>query len=96
MASIAAALAVGSMQFGGVDVQLHAALEQLLDLLGVGEAQAARQAAGVDDQPVEDVHVGIGEHVIDHAHMLTGAVVDVGALAEHEIGDRRSEVGHRV
>src|SRR3954463_10712 len=47
-----------------VEPEDHPALVQARDLRRVGEAQAAGARAGVDDDPVEDVGVLGGEHVV--------------------------------
>ena len=68
-----------------VDLQQDAAIEDLLDLLRVDEAVAAGQHAGVEDDAVEDVVLGNGEHVLDLPDLLPVAGKALGPLAELEV-----------
>ena len=68
-----------------VDLQQDAAIEDLLDLLRVDEAVAAGQHAGVEDDAVEDVVLGNGEHVLDLPDLLPVAGKALGPLAKLEV-----------
>jgi hypothetical protein len=57
---------------------------------------ATRKDARVEHDPIEDVVLGHGEHVLDLPHPLAVAAVHLGRLAEAEIGARLAEVGHRA
>ena len=71
-----------------VELEPHAALEDLLDVGGLDEAP------GVEDDPVEDVLLGRGAHLSDLAYLFAIAGVALRALIELEIGAGCAEVLH--
>src|SRR3954451_16832580 len=72
----------------GVEREGHAAARDVRHLRGVDEAVAAGAAAHVDDDPVEDVGVCVGEDVRDPS--------DLGPVArEHRCPGLEGEVGGR-
>ena len=94
-ADIVAAFSLGSDELVGlacVERQDDAALVDRLDLLGIGEAPASGTAAPVDHEAVEDVGVGVGQHVLDHADALAVAAQHRRALLEDEVRDGVSEI----
>ena len=77
-----------ALRRGRVEREHDAALVDLVDLGGVDEAVPAGQRAGVEDDPVEDVLVGLGQHVLDLAESLPVAGVDGQAAREREVRGR--------
>ena len=56
-----------------------------LDLLLVDEAMPAGQAAGVEDDPLEDVVARVGEDMEDAAELAAVAGVHRGAGLERQV-----------
>src|SRR5688572_4270250 len=77
--------------------QHQAALEDRLDLRGVGEPVPAGAGAHVDDHAVEDVRVRVREDVLDLADLLAVGRHDRRAVGEDEVRSGVAEVhGARV
>ena len=76
---------------GRVDAQVNSALVQRRDLVGGDEP---RPDAGLHDDPVEDVHLGRGDDVVDGADLLAVGGVDEHALLQDLVGDRQSLINH--